>query len=64
MLEAGVNVVGIELPDVAVRILGIVDLIALLFLAYSTVKIKEGLRVNFQFYEEFRIINYGENTYV
>ena len=38
MLEAGANVVGIELPDVAVRILGIVDLIALPFLAYSTVK--------------------------
>ncbi len=35
---AGANVVGIELPDVAVRILGIVDLIALPFLAYSTVK--------------------------
>ena len=35
---AGANVVGMELPDVAVRILGIVDLIALLFLAYSTVK--------------------------
>ena len=28
----------LELPDVAVRILGIVDLIALPFLAYSTVK--------------------------
>ena len=35
---AGANVVGMELPDVAVRILGIVDLIALPFLAYSTVK--------------------------
>ena len=35
---AGANVVGIELPDVAVRILGIVDLIALPFLVYSTVK--------------------------
>ncbi len=35
---AGANVAGIELPDVAVRILGIVDLIALPFLAYSTVK--------------------------
>ena len=35
---AGANVVGIELPDVVVRILGIVDLIALPFLAYSTVK--------------------------
>lgn len=35
---AGSNVIGINLPDVAVRILGIVDLIALPFLAYSTVK--------------------------
>ena len=35
---AGSNVVGIELPDVVVRILGIIDLIALPFLAYSTVK--------------------------
>ena len=35
---AGANVIGMELPDVAVRILGIVDLIALPFLAYSTVK--------------------------
>ena len=35
---AGSNVIGIELPDIIVRILGIVDLIALPFLAYSTVK--------------------------
>jgi len=35
---AGSNVIGIDLPDVAVRILGIVDLIALPFLTYSTVK--------------------------
>lgn len=28
---AGTNIVGIELPDVAVRILGIVDLLALPF---------------------------------
>ena len=35
---AGSNIVGIELPDVAVRILGIVDLIALPSLVYSTVK--------------------------
>lgn len=34
----GANVVGIGLPDVAVRILGIVDLVALPLLAYSTVK--------------------------
>lgn len=35
---AGTNIVGIELPDVVVRLLGIVDLIALPFLVYSTVK--------------------------
>ena len=35
---AGANVAEIELPDVVVRILGIIDLIALPFLAYSTVK--------------------------
>ena len=35
---AGSNVVGIELPDVVVWILGIVDLIALPLLVYSTVK--------------------------
>lgn len=38
LILAGTNIVGIELPDVAVRILGIVDLIAFPFLAYSTVK--------------------------
>ena len=35
---AGANSVGLELPDVAVRIVGIVDLIALPFLVYSSVK--------------------------
>ena len=35
---AGANIVGIELPDIAVRILGIVDLISIPFLVYSTVK--------------------------
>ena len=38
LILAGSNIVGIKLPDVAVRILGIVDLIALPLLAYSTVK--------------------------
>lgn len=38
IILAGSNIVGIELPDVVVRILGIIDLIALPFLAYSTVK--------------------------
>ena len=35
---AGSNIIGIELPDVAVRIIGIVDLIALPLLSYTTVK--------------------------
>ena len=35
---AGSNIIGLELPDVAVRILGILDLIALPFLAYTTIK--------------------------
>ncbi len=38
VILAGSNIVGIDLPDTTVRILGIVDLIALPFLAYSTVK--------------------------
>ena len=38
LILTGSNIVGIKLPDVAVRILGIVDLIALPLLAYSTVK--------------------------
>lgn len=32
------NIIGIELPDVIVRIIGIVDLIALPVLAYTSVK--------------------------
>ena len=35
---AGSNIMGIELPDIAVRIIGIIDIIALLILAYTTVK--------------------------
>ena len=35
---AGSNIIGLELPDVAVRILGILDLIALPFLAYTTIR--------------------------
>ena len=35
---AGASVVGIDLPDVAVRILGIADLVALPILAYSTIR--------------------------
>lgn len=38
IILAGSNVIGIELPDIAVRIIGIVDLIALPVLAYTSVK--------------------------
>ncbi len=43
LILAGASIVGIDLPDVAVRILGIADLVALPILAYSTIrKIKKG----------------------
>lgn len=35
---AGANAAGITLPDAATRILGVIDLIALPVLAFSTVK--------------------------
>lgn len=35
---ASSNIVGIELPDVAVRVLGIIDLIAIPVLVFSTMK--------------------------
>ncbi len=38
VILAGSNVIGIELPDVATRIIGIMDLVVLPLLAYSTVK--------------------------
>ncbi len=38
IIPAGSNIIGIELPDLAVRIVGIVELIALPVLACSTVK--------------------------
>lgn len=38
VILAGSKFVGSELPDIAVRIIGIVDLIALPILAYTTVK--------------------------
>ena len=34
----GSNIIGIELPDIVIRIIGTIDLIALPFLAYTTVK--------------------------
>ncbi len=43
VILAGSNVIGIELPNVAVRMIGIVDLIALPVLVYTTVKkLKKG----------------------
>lgn len=35
---AGSNIIGLTLPDVVVRVIGIIDLIALPFLVYTTVK--------------------------
>ena len=38
VILAGSNVIGLKLPDIAVRIIGIADLIALPVLAYTSVK--------------------------
>lgn len=38
VILAGSNIIGIELPDIAVRIIGVIDLIALPVLTYTTVK--------------------------
>ena len=38
VILAGSNIIGIALPDIAVRITGVIDLIALPVLAYTTVK--------------------------
>lgn len=38
IILAGANIIGIELPDIAVRILGVLDLASLPVLAFSTVK--------------------------
>ena len=38
IILAGSNIIGLALSDVVVRIIGIVDLIALPFLAYTTIK--------------------------
>lgn len=38
IILAGANIIGIELPDIAARILGVLDLISLPVLAFSTVK--------------------------
>ena len=38
VILAGSNIIGIALPDIAVRIIGVIDLITLPVLAYTTVK--------------------------
>ena len=38
LILAGSGMIGIDLPDAAVRILGVIDLAAIPFLAYSSVK--------------------------
>lgn len=38
LILAGANIVKIELPDIAVRVLGVIDLVSLPVLAFSTVK--------------------------
>lgn len=38
VILAGSNILGIKLPDFAARTIGIIDLIALPILAYTTVK--------------------------
>lgn len=46
VILASSNIIGIELPDIAVRITGIIDLIALPVLAYTSVKKnKEGSKL-------------------
>ena len=44
VILAGSNIIGLVLPDVTVRIIGIIDLIALPFAAFTTVKkVKRGV---------------------
>lgn len=38
IILAGTNIIAIELPDIAVRVLGVVDLVSLPVLVFSTVK--------------------------
>ena len=38
IILAGANIIGIELSDIAARILGVLDLVSLSVLAFSTVK--------------------------
>ena len=38
IILAGANIIGIELPDIAARILGVLDLVSIPVLVFSTVK--------------------------
>lgn len=38
LILAGANIVNMELPDIVVRVLGVIDLVSLPVLAFSTVK--------------------------
>ena len=38
IILTGLNIIGINVPDIVVRIIGVIDLLALPVLAYTTVK--------------------------
>ena len=38
IILTGLNIIGIDVPDIVVRIIGVIDLLALPVLAYTTVK--------------------------
>ena len=42
IILAGANIIGIDLPDIVARILGVLDLVSLPVLAFSTVKKAQG----------------------
>lgn len=44
IILAGANIIGIELPDIAARILGVLDLVSIPVLVFSTVKKAESKR--------------------
>lgn len=38
IILTGLNIIGIDVPDIVVRIIGVIDLLTLPVLAYTTVK--------------------------
>ena len=38
IILTGLNIIGIDVPDIVVRIIGVIDLLALPVLVYTTVK--------------------------